>query len=133
MSMIKRFLLFGVIGWCMEIIWTGFASLFKGDLAMTSKTSIWMFFIYGFAGLLQPVINYFMRYPLVVRGGLYVLFIFAVEFICGFLMTQFNACPWDYSGARYNVMGVIRLDFAPVWFLAGVIFEYAHKSLDKVF
>jgi hypothetical protein len=32
-------------------------------------------------------------------------------------------CPWDYSGRIWNVDGLIRLDFAPFWFAAGLIFE----------
>lgn len=36
--------------------------------------------------------------------------------------------PWDYSHARLNVKGVIRLDYAPVWFLTGLLYE---KLLNK--
>ena len=32
-------------------------------------------------------------------------------------------CPWDYSRARSNIQGVIRLDYAPVWFLTGLLYE----------
>ena len=32
-------------------------------------------------------------------------------------------CPWDYNNAKTNVDGVIRLDYAPFWLAAGLIFE----------
>ena len=34
----------------------------------------------------------------------------------------------DYSNAPTNINGVIRLDYAPVWMAAGLIFE---KILSK--
>lgn len=114
----------------MEVLWTGFGSLLKGDLRMTSRTSVWMFFIYGLAGLLSPVIDYILRYPVAVRGGIYVVFIFAAEFMTGYVMTKLNVCPWDYSDAKYNVMGIIRLDYAPAWFAAGLLLEFAHTRLN---
>ena len=45
--MTKRFLIFGCLGWCIEILWTGFHSLLLGDGALTAKTYLWMFPIYG--------------------------------------------------------------------------------------
>ena len=32
-------------------------------------------------------------------------------------------CPWDYSDAKYNIDGLVRLDFAPAWFILGLVFE----------
>ena len=32
-------------------------------------------------------------------------------------------CAWDYSQAKLNVDGLIRLDFAPFWFALGLFFE----------
>ena len=130
--MFTRFLLFGVIGWCLEIIWTGFGSLSRGDFSLSAKTSVWMFFIYGCGAFFQPVISSIIRYPLLARGLIYVLAIFAVEFILGYIMTQLDVCPWDYSSAKLNIMGLIRLDYAPLWFIVGILFEYAHLRLDSV-
>ena len=130
--MITRFLLFGVIGWCLEILWTGFGSLIRGDFRMTSRTSIWMFFIYGTGALFQPLIYNLLKYPLFIRGSIYVLCIFLAEFIFGYIMSRAQACPWDYSHAKLNVMGIIRLDYAPVWFAVGILFEYAHLRLDSL-
>ena len=32
-------------------------------------------------------------------------------------------CPWAYDRSGWNVGGVIRLDYAPAWFLVGLLFE----------
>ena len=130
--MMTRFLIFGVIGWCLEIIWTGFGALFRGDFRMSSKTSVWMFPIYGCAAFFRPVIYSVLPYPLILRGLFYVLLIFSIEFIAGITMKQFHACPWDYSEAKLNVKGIIRLDYAPVWFVVGMLFEFAHITLNEI-
>ena len=46
-----------------------------------------------------------------------------MEFISGSFLKQFGMCPWDYSGVPLQCHGVIRLDYAPLWFTAGLIFE----------
>ena len=57
------------------------------------------------------------------RGGIYTCFIFAGEYLSGTFLRKLGACPWDYSHARFNFKGLIRLDYAPLWFGAGLIFE----------
>lgn len=39
----KAFILCGLTGWCMEILWTGLHSILSGELTMTGKTSLLMF------------------------------------------------------------------------------------------
>jgi len=41
--------------------------------------------------------------------------------------------PWDYSGKTpYSVLGLIRLDYAPAWFVLGLLFERLHDWLKKI-
>ena len=123
--MTKRFLIFGVLGWCAEILWTGFCSLLLGDAALTAKTYLWMFPIYGLAGLAMPIFLLFRRYcPLWQRIGFYILAIFTVEFVTGWLLQLVTgACPWDYGDGVFSVRGFIRLDYAPLWGILGLFFE----------
>ena len=107
----------------MEIIWTGIWSLINGDWRMMSTTSIIMFPIYGLAILLKPLYDIMVDLPIVFRGGIYVIFIFMAEYFFGIMLTKLGACPWNYSDARFNVNGLIRLDYAPAWFAVGLIFE----------
>ena len=54
--MLIRYMIYGLLGWNIEIIWTGFTSLGSGSRDLVGHTSVWMFFIYGAAVfLLEPV------------------------------------------------------------------------------
>ena len=47
--------------------------------------------------------------------------------ICGrphAYLRKYGIQPWDYSKEKYNYKGVIRLDFIPVWFFVGLLYEY---------
>lgn len=128
--MLKRYIIYGLIGWCAEVFWTGFGSLLKGDPRMEGWTYIWMFFIYGLAVFLEPVHNKIRNHSAIVRGGIYMLLIFSIEYFTGwFLETTITVCPWDYTGNPFSIHGYIRLDYAPVWFIAGLLFEKIHDNL----
>ncbi|MBP1856214.1 putative ABC transporter permease [Metaclostridioides mangenotii] len=127
--MIIRFLIYGAIGWCMEIMWTGFHSLKNKDYKMTATTSIWMFFIYGMVVFFEPVCDVLAGLPILIRGGIYVLCIFGIEYLTGGFLKRLGTCPWDYTGSKYSINGLIRLDYAPAWFLAGIIFEAVYRQL----
>jgi uncharacterized membrane protein len=45
------------------------------------------------------------------------------EFISGSILSLFSMCPWDYSAAKYNIRGIVRLDYYPFWMAAGLVFE----------
>ena len=122
--MIKnKFILCGTLGWCMEIIFTGLGSLKNKEHSLTAHTSIWMFPIYGMACFLSPVCRILKGKNIFVRGSVYTCCIFAGEYLTGSLLKRHDACPWDYSAAPCNVRGLIRLDYAPYWFGAGLLFE----------
>ena len=120
---ISNFLLCGSAGWCMEIFWTGLHSLFAGQKTLTGKTSLLMFPIYGCAAVIAPLSVKLSSFPFFYRGILYTAGFYLVEFISGSFLKQFGMCPWDYSGVPLQCHGVIRLDYAPLWFTAGLIFE----------
>ena len=127
--MLQNFLLCGSIGWCMEILWTGLHSLLKGQLTMMGRTSLLMFPIYGCAAFIEPVYRRISFFPVMIRGIFYMACFFAAEYISGRILKHFHMCPWDYSLSPFQYKGVIRLDYAPLWFLAGLVFE---KILTKL-
>ena len=61
-------------------------------------------------------------------GWSHTILIFTTEYITGIWLTRRNLCPWNYSHARWNVHGVIRLDYAPGWFLLGLLYENMLKK-----
>lgn len=123
--MIKKYLLCGLTGWCMEVFWTGMGSALHKDKKLTSNTSIWMFPIYATAVILEPLSNRMCQKKrgTLCRGSVYALLIFATEFLSGSLLKKKGCCPWDYSKAKLNIKGVVRLDYLPVWFIVGLIYE----------
>lgn len=57
------------------------------------------------------------------RGTLYTAGIYFIEYTSGTLLRHFHACPWDYSNSRCHYKGLIRLDYAPLWFCTGLFYE----------
>ena len=84
----------------------------------------------GFSGaIIRPLSGKLSAVPLFVRGCIYTVGFFFVEFISGALLRCFHMCPWDYSNTPLNYRGLIRPDYAPLWFGAGLFFE---KILGKL-
>ena len=119
----RSFLLCGLCGWCMEILFTALHSLRRRDLRLTGNTSLWMFPIYGCACILGPLSQLFKHLSIVWRGTIYAILIFAAEFFSGKFLKRHNICPWDYVKNRWQIGRVIRLDFFPCWFVVGLIYE----------
>lgn len=112
-----------MIGWAMEILWTGLHAYRVRNLKLMGNSSLWMFPIYGSAAFLTPVMQKMKNAPLVRRGFIYMSCIFLGEYVSGTLLKRHNMCPWDYSHTPYQINGIIRLDYAPVWFLVGLLYE----------
>lgn len=124
----NKFIRCGILGWCLEILWTGFLSFRRRDMKLFGRTSIWMFPIYGSASLFLPLYKRLQKFHFMIRGSVYTCWIFLVEFLTGSWLKKHHFCPWDYSKAKYNLKGVIRLDYAPLWFFTGLLME---RNLKK--
>jgi len=46
MDMLMRFIIYGFVGWCIEVFWTGLGSLLRGDRRLKGWSYLWMFPIY---------------------------------------------------------------------------------------
>ena len=113
----------GLTGWCMEILFTSTGSFLKQDKRLIGRTSVWMFPIYGTAAVIAPLYHSIKNLPALLRGCIYSVGIFSFEYISGTFLKRHGMCPWDYSHAKTNIDGVIRLDYAPLWMAAGLLFE----------
>jgi uncharacterized membrane protein len=129
----KRFIVYGLLGLCAEVLWNGFRAMLSGDILLRGTTCIWMFPIYGLAVFLEGVHCRIRHLPLIVRGGIYMVLIFAVELISGLLLRWvLGVCPWNYENRALSVYGIITLDYAPIWFLLGIMFEKLHDTIMRI-
>jgi len=132
-----RCFLYGAYGCCFEILFTGIkywiASGYK-DWSFRGKSYIWMFFIYGLlAFLFEPVHNLLRSWLWPFRGVVYVAGLYSVEFATGWLLRIITGkCPWDYTGKKYNYKGLVRWNYAPVWFLFCMLAEPLHDILLRI-
>lgn len=123
MPLFRLFFHCGIAGWCIEILYTIGISLQRRNFQLKGSTSLWMFPIYGCAAFLRPLFRITHKVCLPLKGSLYALLIFAGEFLSGKLLAQKEVRPWDYSRCRLRIGRHIRLDFFPLWFLAGLFYE----------
>ncbi|SFG66418.1 Putative ABC-transporter type IV [Desulfotomaculum arcticum] len=129
--MLTRFVIYGLLGWNMEVFWTGLMSGLNGNPRLAAHTYLWMFPIYGLAVLLEPLHEKIRFLPWYLRGMIWVLVIWAVEFTTGGLLRMIvGTSPWIYREG-WQIYGLIRLDMAPLWFAAGLLFERIHDRLTK--
>lgn len=120
----KNFFTCGLVGWCLEILFTAFHSLKNKNFKLTGNTSLWMFPIYGLAAFFKPAYRLIGKWPVACRGLFYTVCIFTAEFLTGHALKKKELCPWDYQCSPYNIDGVIRIDYAPYWFGTGLLYEY---------
>lgn len=127
----QRFLLYGALGWVVEIAFTGVGSILSHDWNLTGQTYLWMFPIYAGAALgMEQIHNRLRRRHWLWRGFAYTGFVFVVEYASGWaLVALLGSCPWEYPAHSPNISGLIRLDFAPAWMALGLVFERAHDWL----
>jgi len=119
----RNFVVCGLTGWCIEVFFTSLCAAGKKDKKLIGQSSAWMFPIYGLASVIGDIYPKIAKWPKLVRAFLYGISIMIVEYISGSLLTKLDVCPWNYEGCRYSVNGLIRLDFLPLWMMAGMFYE----------
>jgi len=119
-----RFAVYGLAGLVAELAFTGARG--------RPRTSLWLLPVYGLAQpLFEPAHDALRGRPLAVRAAAYAAGFSAVEYASGRVLRRLRgAAPWDYSHARWNLHGLVRAGYAPVWALAGLGCERLHDLLD---
>lgn len=113
----------GLLGWFLEITFTSFHAFRRRNYKLPGTTSIWMFPIYGMAAFLEPLSRLMRKRSFLFRGTVYALLIFTGEYVTGSLLQKRSLCPWNYEKSKWNCASLIRLDYAPCWFISGLLFE----------
>ena len=133
--MLIRFLIYGIIGWCAEIVWSAVTERVSGrqrDWRLLGHTYLWMLPIYGLAApLYEPLHDAIRGQNILLRGLVYMTGIWVVEFATGWALRRATGkCPWDYSRLRGSVgRGLVALEYGPVWFAFGLLLEPVHDRL----
>ncbi len=133
--MFLRFFIYGMLGWCAEIVWTALPKKRPIDRTLSGHTQLWVFPLYGsLAFLYEPLHDFLRAYPLIIRGAAYAVGFMVVELIAGFVIAKLvGKVPWDYTDkTRWRVGAYMRYDYAPLWFLAGLALEPVHDFLVQV-
>lgn len=119
-SNLSKFYLYGLHGIFMEVIYTCiYDSIAQKSWKLAGVSSFWAFLIYAISHVVietmsKRLVNF--KIPLAIRGVFYVLWTYVWEFSAGFVLIQFDACPWNYD-FFYNFMGLITLEYAPLWYI----------------
>ena len=90
--------------------------------------------IYGVTALgLEFLHDRLRSLPRPVRALTYTAFIFGAEFTSGWVLRKvLGRCPWDYERRGWSVKGLIRLDYAPFWYVTGLLFEPLREALLRI-
>ncbi|KAL1258202.1 hypothetical protein QQF64_011446 [Cirrhinus molitorella] len=126
LTALSRWYLYAIHGYFCEVMFTAaWEFVVNCNWKFPGVTSVWALFIYGTCILIVERMYLCLRdrCNVLLRCIIYTLWTYLWEFGTGFLLRQFNACPWDYSEFKYNFMGLITAEYAVPWFCASFIVE----------
>jgi hypothetical protein len=123
------------IGITMEVIATSIMDFVKyRDPRLKGETYLWMLPVYA----VVPYIYIFVQSTFpdigwVVKGLVYMLAFYLLELIAGLLIKAIvGVSPWNYKNYRFHFKEVICLDYAPVWFIYGIVGEMYYDFLIAI-
>ncbi|KAL1444538.1 hypothetical protein MTO96_045499 [Rhipicephalus appendiculatus] len=119
--------LYALQGYFIEVSFTAICSLIDtGSLELRGCSSIWSLVIYSVATISMEKISALLKplgWPLAAIAFAHMCCMYVCEFTSGCLLRTIGACSWDYGDFMFNVAGLVTLEYAPLWYLLGVIFE----------
>ncbi len=130
-----RFLIFALMGLLLEVFFVAALKLRSGDWNMHGMSSPWMMLDYGLLGLvLMPIARPLIRrrIPLPARAVVYMIGIFAVELLSGWVFDFCGLQIWSYHHLPWNLHGYIAPQFIPLWYALGLVAEFLYRKVDMV-
>ena len=129
-----RIMCFAFLGLLIELFFTGLGpAITRQDWELEGDCSLWMIPVYGLLGIFVAPVSGALKkrhVPLVLRAALYMVLIFAVEYLFGALFDFLGLEIWNYSKRPLNLHGYITLTYAPFWYFLGLCLEYLYRKLD---
>lgn len=138
LGLLGRFVVYGLIGWCIECFFTSVVDLASGagDLRLKGYSYLWMHPIWGVGLLLGERLSLGLQRAGLTRATRALVgmaLCFAVEYATGALLVGLiGRCPWDYSASQWSVNGLIRLDYAPFWWMCSWLYEPLGALIRRV-
>lgn len=137
LSLLSRLYLYSLHGCLAELLFTSVWDFcFSRDVRLQGHSSLWTLPMYSTALLVlerirQKFLDRNLLLPL--RLAAYTAFIYLWEFTWGAGLSLIGACPWDYSGFKYNFQGLITLEYALFWAVAAFIAEkFVIKNILRI-
>lgn len=133
---VRRFLAYGVLGLGTEVVFTSIRrALNTRDPRLVGRTYLWMLPIYGAGGLFLERLHARLlgwRVPPPVRALAATGAIYTIEYGAGSLLRALiGRCPWKYERG-VTLGGYVRLDYAPFWYGAALLFEMLQREVRKL-
>ena len=141
MNIIQIIISFIVVGVTLEVFWTSIINSIKSkDRKLTGKTYLWMFPIYAIVPFIYIFgLHYFQDINIFIKALIYMFAFYLIELISGYIIKKImGVSPWNYRGYsikifgekyKANYKGLICLEYAPIWYLYGIMGEYFIKFL----
>lgn len=128
--MFTQFMIFGTIGMLAEVVFNSIKGLLaERSYELKGHTSVWMFPIYGLIAFVFPLVSFRLgSLPWFVRGVIYMLLFYIVEYVTGLILRKLKVCPWNYP-PKYSLNGLIYFPYAPLWFFAGLGVEKIYPTV----
>lgn len=127
LSPLSRLYVYALHGCLCEVLFTAVLDWCSTrDGRFPGHSSLWALPMYSSAfyvmeTLRRQLLDHNLALPL--RLTVYTLFIYLWEFLWGAGLSLLGACPWDYSGFRYNFKGLVTLEYALPWSAAAFMAE----------
>ena len=127
LSTLGRFYVYALHGCATEVLFTAaWEFIINYNMKLPGITSVWSFPIYGLSSLAVEQIYLIIKplgVPLVLRCAVYTVWTYIWELSIGFLLRQIDACPWDYTPFHGDFIGLVTLEYLPLWFFGSMFLE----------
>lgn len=127
----EKFAAYGCLGLTIEVFFTAISDFFPSTKGYTYAC---MFFVWPIGVfLLEDTRKYISRYHFMVRALIYAVACLMIEYTAGSIFKYtLGVIPWDYSYSDWNVHGMIRLDYIPLWAIIGLVSEKLTDTANGV-
>ena len=119
----------------MKVIATSIMDFIKyRDPRLKGETYLWMLPVYAVVPYIYLfVTSTFKDSGWIVKGFIYMIAFYLLELMAGLIIKALvGVSPWNYKDYRFHFKEVICLEYAPVWFIYGVVGERYYEFLTAI-